>query len=110
MVALYTPEAKMLVSGPAPVAEPLQITIAAGWFCMGSDTGQDVESPVHRVWVDSFAMAATQVTVGNTRGFWAQPAPRHHPTGARSTSIIRNNQSSRFPGSTPSPIARGSLQ
>lgn len=31
---------------------------------MGSDKGQDVETPVHRVWVDGFAMAATQVTVG----------------------------------------------
>ena len=30
---------------------------------MGADNGQDVEKPVHRVWVDSFAMAETQVTV-----------------------------------------------
>ena len=45
------------------IAEPKQIEIAAGWFLMGSDTGQDVEGPVHRVWVDSFAMAATQTTV-----------------------------------------------
>src|SRR6266581_1789892 len=45
------------------IAEPKQIQISAGWFLMGSDTGQDVEGPVHRVWVDSFAMAATQVTV-----------------------------------------------
>ncbi len=46
-----------------PIAEPLRIPIAAGWFSMGSDAGQAVEGPVHRVWVDSFAMAATQVTV-----------------------------------------------
>jgi formylglycine-generating enzyme len=45
------------------IAEPKQIQIAAGWFLMGSDTGQDVEGPVHRVWVNPFAMAATQVTV-----------------------------------------------
>jgi formylglycine-generating enzyme required for sulfatase activity len=45
------------------LVEPKQIQIASGWFLMGSDTGQDVEGPVHRVWVDSFAMAATQVTV-----------------------------------------------
>jgi formylglycine-generating enzyme len=44
-------------------AEPKQVQVAAGWFFMGSDKGQDVEGPVHRVWVDSFAMAATQVTV-----------------------------------------------
>ncbi len=50
-------------------AEPMQIHIAAGWFSMGSDIGQDVESPVHRVWVDSFAMAATQVTVGEYARF-----------------------------------------
>jgi sulfatase modifying factor 1 len=37
--------------------------IPAGWFWMGSEEGQAVERPVHRVWVDGFAMAATQVTV-----------------------------------------------
>jgi len=45
------------------VPEPLRIRIAAGWFFMGSDVGREEESPVHRVWVDSFAMASTQVTV-----------------------------------------------
>jgi formylglycine-generating enzyme required for sulfatase activity len=30
---------------------------------MGSEVGQAVEAPVHRMWVDSFDMAATQVTV-----------------------------------------------
>jgi formylglycine-generating enzyme required for sulfatase activity len=45
------------------IAEPFRIHIAAGWFTMGSDAGQSVESPVHSVWLDSFAMAATQVTV-----------------------------------------------
>ncbi len=45
--------------------EPPRIQIAAGWFSMGFDAGQAVEGPVHRVWVDSFAMAATQVTVGD---------------------------------------------
>jgi formylglycine-generating enzyme len=69
VVALYIPEAKMQVPGPAHIAEPLEISIAAGWFCMGSDAGQDVERPVHRVWVDSFAMAATQVTVGEYAQF-----------------------------------------
>jgi sulfatase modifying factor 1 len=29
---------------------------------MGSDTGQDVERPIHRVHVDAFSLAATQVT------------------------------------------------
>ena len=45
------------------ITEPFQIRIVAGWFSMGSDVGQSVEGPVHRVWVDSFAMAATQITV-----------------------------------------------
>ncbi len=34
----------------------------AGEFLMGCDTGQDVERPVHRVWVDAFSLAETQVT------------------------------------------------
>ena len=46
-----------------PTPDPIRIHIPAGWFLMGSDVGQSVESPVHQVWVESFAMAATQVTV-----------------------------------------------
>jgi formylglycine-generating enzyme required for sulfatase activity len=45
------------------ITEPLRIRIAAGWFSMGSESGQPAESPIHRVWLDSFAIAATQVTV-----------------------------------------------
>ena len=52
-----------LVALRAAVTEPLRVQIAAGWFSMGSDVGQSVEGPVHRVWVDSFAMATTQVTI-----------------------------------------------
>lgn len=51
------------------ILEPLLIQIAAGWFLMGSDSDQSVEGPVHRVWVDSFAMAATQVTVSEYSRF-----------------------------------------
>ena len=29
---------------------------------MGSNSGQDCERPIHRVWIDSFLLAATQVT------------------------------------------------
>jgi formylglycine-generating enzyme len=53
----------------ALIIEPRHIEVAAGWFFMGSDTGQDVEGPVHRVWVDCFAMAATQVTVAEYARF-----------------------------------------
>jgi formylglycine-generating enzyme len=51
------------VAAYIPITEPRRVRVAAGWFSMGSDAGQSVERPVHRVWVDSFAMAATQVTV-----------------------------------------------
>ncbi len=41
---------------------PQLIQIPAGSFLMGSDSGQDCERPVHRVWIDSFLFASTQVT------------------------------------------------
>ena len=41
---------------------PELVAIPAGWFLMGSEAGQDNEKPVHRVWVDEFLLAATQVT------------------------------------------------
>ncbi|MGC8549570.1 MAG: formylglycine-generating enzyme family protein [Acidobacteriaceae bacterium] len=53
------------------IAETALIRIPAGWFLMGSEAGQDVEGPVHRVWVDEFAMAATQVTVAEYGRFLA---------------------------------------
>ena len=37
------------------------IEITGGWFWMGSDERPD-ESPVHRVWVDAFALSPLQVT------------------------------------------------
>ena len=45
---------------PKPV--PALVTIPAGWFLMGSDSGQDNERPIHRVWIDAFQLAAHQVT------------------------------------------------
>lgn len=45
-----------------PAVEPELVRIPEGWFLMGSDSGQDCERPVHRVWVDSFLLAATQIT------------------------------------------------
>jgi formylglycine-generating enzyme len=42
--------------------EPRMVHIPEGWFLMGSDTGQDNERPVHRVWVDPFELAACQLT------------------------------------------------
>jgi formylglycine-generating enzyme len=42
--------------------EPRLIRIPGAWFLMGSVSGQDCERPVHRVWIDGFYLAATQVT------------------------------------------------
>ena len=41
---------------------PALIQIPASDFLMGSENGQDCERPIHRVWVDCFSLAATQVT------------------------------------------------
>lgn len=46
----------------ASALEPALVRIPAAWFLMGSDKGQDCERPIHRVWIDSFLLAATQVT------------------------------------------------
>jgi formylglycine-generating enzyme len=47
---------------PAVALEPTLIQIPAAWFLMGSNSGQDCERPIHRVWVDAYQLAATQVT------------------------------------------------
>ena len=41
---------------------PELVVVPGGWFHMGHDAGQDVERPVHRVWVDGFSLATCQVT------------------------------------------------
>ena len=48
---------------------PTLISIPHGWFLMGCETGQDNEKPVHRVWVDGFLLAATQVSNRDYAGF-----------------------------------------
>ena len=64
------------------------IQVPASHFLMGSETGQDCERPVHRVWIDAFLLAATQVTndqygrfllsTGNTPPpFWRDPNFNH---------------------------------
>jgi formylglycine-generating enzyme len=49
-------------SRSALLVEPSLVPIPEGWFWMGSDTGQDNERPLHRVWVDAFYLAAYQIT------------------------------------------------
>ncbi|MGA1195417.1 MAG: formylglycine-generating enzyme family protein [Candidatus Latescibacterota bacterium] len=41
---------------------PEMVTIPEGYFLMGSVAGSDNEAPVHRVWVDAFAIAKYAVT------------------------------------------------
>jgi len=48
--------------GQNTYVEPDLALIPAGWFCMGSEAGQENERPVHRVWIDAFYLAAFQVT------------------------------------------------
>lgn len=47
---------------PHAFPTPKVVLIPAGWFLMGSETGQENERPVHRVWVDSFYLAECQTT------------------------------------------------
>lgn len=42
--------------------EPEMIVIPAGEFLMGCETGAVNERPVHRVWVDGFAIGRSAVT------------------------------------------------
>ena len=66
-------------SGPV---ESQLVRIPAGWFQMGSESGQDNERPVHTVWVDGFLLASRQVTNSNFSQFLlatgAQPPPFWH--------------------------------
>ncbi len=47
---------------PATAIEPKLTLIPAGWFLMGSETGQENERPVHRIWIDAFHFAVCQLT------------------------------------------------
>jgi len=60
---------------PRTAQEPSLIEIPEAWFLMGSDTGQDCERPIHRVWIDAFRLAAAQVT--NTEYDCFLRAPSH---------------------------------
>lgn len=60
------------------------VLIPGGWFEMGSGKGSADESPVHRVWVDSFLMDKYEVTQ-ERYGRFPLPDPSHfknprHPT------------------------------
>src|SRR5215467_6829893 len=53
----------------AAILEPAVRRIPEGWFEMGCDAGRDDERPAHRVWVDSFELAAFQTTNSNYAQF-----------------------------------------
>lgn len=58
---------------------PRVVRIPAAEFLMGSHSGQDCERPVHRVWIASFYLAATQVTNAEYERFLRAtgiPAPK----------------------------------
>jgi len=52
------------------------VTIPAGAFAMGSEDGQRDERPVHRVWLDEFALAVHPVTNRDYRRFIAATGHR----------------------------------
>lgn len=51
--------------------EPVLLRIPAQWFWMGCETERDDEKPVHRAWIDSFELAAHQITNAEYRCFLA---------------------------------------
>jgi sulfatase modifying factor 1 len=57
-------------------------TIPGGSFLMGSERGQEVEQPLHRVFLESFSIAETQVTVEQYTSFLEatrrEPPPQWH--------------------------------
>jgi formylglycine-generating enzyme required for sulfatase activity len=57
---------------------PSIATIPGGWFLMGSESGQANERPLHRVWVDRFAIGKYPVTnreYAKFLGAMSYPAP-----------------------------------
>jgi sulfatase modifying factor 1 len=65
--------------GDKTAIQPILVRVPEGWFLMGSEFGQDCELSVHRVWIDSFYLAATQVTNAEYECFLratSSPPPR----------------------------------
>jgi formylglycine-generating enzyme len=60
----------------AGISGPRMARIPEGWFLMGSETGQDNERPVHRVWIDAFELAVCQITNAEYAIFLAETQNR----------------------------------
>ncbi|MGA7089915.1 MAG: formylglycine-generating enzyme family protein [Candidatus Acidiferrales bacterium] len=52
-------------------ADSVMVRIPGGFFLMGSETGQENERPVHRVWIEAFEIGACQVTNADYNAFLA---------------------------------------
>ena len=74
---------------------------------MGSETSQDNERPVHRVWIDEFELAVCQVTNAEYEFFSPLCKIVRRSTGASLTFRIPNKQSWELRGSMLSLIAIG---
>jgi len=67
-----------------PLASPMRVGVAGprmaripeGWFLMGSESGQDNERPVHRVWIDAFELAVCQISNAEYALFLAETQNR----------------------------------
>src|ERR1700691_22164 len=80
MAAAHSPRQPRAASS----SEPHLASIPEAWFLMGSTSGQDCERPVHRVWIDAFLLAATQVTNAEYERFAASTASDFHRPAAAS--------------------------
>jgi formylglycine-generating enzyme len=60
-------------------AEPRMVRVPEGFFLMGSETGQDNERPVHRVWIDAFELGVCQVSNAEYGAFLAATDRRRPP-------------------------------
>ena len=75
---------------------------------MGSDTGQDSERPIHRVWIDAFLLAATQVTNAEYARFLRATGDcAARRSGATQTSTIPSSPSPESPGTRQRATANG---
>jgi formylglycine-generating enzyme len=61
----------MVTTSIPAILRPAVVAIPAGWYFMGSETGQDNERPLHRVWIDEFYLAPHQVTNYDYRHYLA---------------------------------------
>lgn len=67
----------------AAVIEPVLVAIPAGWFTMGHAQGLDCERPPHRVWVEAFSLARTQVTNAEFARYLAETGAAAPPCMAK---------------------------